>query len=209
MADDTHPLGRWQPWHPREVAAFFASLQAPWWISGGWAIDLFLGRQTREHEDIDVQVLRRDQQAVRAHFGAWDVQAALQPPRDESWPFRLWRRDETLDLAIHDIWLRTTATEPWAIQLMMADTDGEQWQFRRQPTICRSVAAIGGVTVEGIPYLAPEIQLLYKAKGLRPKDETDFKQTLPALDQERRQWLTDALIMTHPDHPWLKQLAEN
>lgn len=150
MADDAHPYGRWQPWRPREVAAFFAALRAPWWISGGWAIDLFLGRQTREHEDIDVQVLRRDQYAVRALLGAWDAQAALPPPRDETWPFRPWRRDETLDLAIHDIWLRPAATEPWTIQLMIADTDDEQWQFRRMPAISRPLETIGGVTAEGI-----------------------------------------------------------
>lgn len=209
MTDETHPYGRWQPWHPREVAAFFATLRAPWWIAGGWAIDLFLGRQTREHEDCDALVLRRDQHTVRALFGAWDVQAALPPPRNEAWPFRPWRHDEALDLAIHDIWLRPAATEPWAFQLMIADTDDEQWQFRRMPAISRPIETIGGVTAEGIPYLAPEIQLLHKARGLRPKDEADFTQTLPALDQERREWLRNALTMAHPNHPWLKQLAEN
>lgn len=209
MADTAQPLGQWQPWSPQEVAALFASLPAPWWIAGGWAIDLFLGRQTREHEDIDVQVLRRDQHAVRALLGAWDAQAALPPPRDETWPFRPWRRDEALDLAIHDVWCRPTAIEPWALQLMIGDTDGEQWQFRRMPTIGRPIETIGGITLEGIPYLAPEIQLLYKAKGCRPKDEADFTHTLPALDGDRRQWLRNALTMAHPDHPWLKQLSES
>ena len=203
MTDETHPFGRWRPWRPREVAAFFASLHAPWWIAGGWAIDLFLGRQTREYEDIDVQILRRDQHAVRALFSAWDMQAALPPPRDETWPFRPWSLDEVLDLAIHDVWRRPTETAPWAIQLMIADAYAEQWRFRRMPAIGRSVATLGGITIEGIPYLAPEIQLLYKAKGRRPKDEADFAQTLPALNQERRQWLRDALAMAHPNHPIL------
>lgn len=68
MADAEHPLGRWQPWHSQEVTTFFAALLVPWWIAGGWAIDLFLGRQTREHQDIDVLILRRDHQAVRSLF---------------------------------------------------------------------------------------------------------------------------------------------
>ncbi len=42
------------------------------------------------------------------------------------------------------------------------------------------------MTHETHPYLAPEIQLFYKAKGLRPKDELDFARTLPTLDQQRR-----------------------
>src|SRR5215470_10583278 len=98
MANEAHHLGRWQPWSPHEVATFFAPLPALWWIAGGWGIDLFLGKQTREHEDIDVQVLRHDQHAVRTLFDTWDVQAALPPPRDEAWPFRPWYLGETLDM---------------------------------------------------------------------------------------------------------------
>jgi len=206
MGEETHSLGAWQPWRPQEVAWFFAPLASPWWIAGGWAIDLFLGRQTREHEDIDVQVLRRDQQAVRALFGVWDMQAARPLPRDEAWPFRPWGLDEEVDADIHDIWCRPTPTQPWALQLMLADTRDDMWLFRRMPTVVRPVTTIGCVSGEGIPYLAPEIQLLYKAKGLRPKDEADFAHALPALDQERRRWLKSVLADAHPSHPWLSRL---
>lgn len=208
MADTARPWEEWRPWSPQEVAALFAPLPAPWWISGGWAIDLFLGRQTREHDDIDVQVLRRDQHGVRALLDTWDVQAALPPPRDEAWPFRTWRRGEVLDPAIHDIWCRPTTTQPWALQLMLADTREDWWLFRRTPAIARPLTAIGGASAEGIPYLAPEIQLLYKAKAPRPKDEADFAEALPALNQERRRWLKTALTMVHPHHSWLDLLDE-
>ena len=97
MADALHSLGRWQPWRPHELATFFAFLRVQWWIAGGWAIDLFLGRQTQNHEDIDVQLLRPDQLAVRTLLEAWDVQSALPLPRDEAWPFRAWPLDEVLD----------------------------------------------------------------------------------------------------------------
>ncbi|MBA3826334.1 MAG: aminoglycoside adenylyltransferase [Ktedonobacterales bacterium] len=206
MANTLYPLGRWQPWNPHEVAAFFAALQTPWWIAGGWALDLFIGRQTRAHDDIDVQILRRDHHAVRSLFQSWDVQAALPPPRDENWPFRPWHINEELDLAVHDIWCRPTSTQPWALQLMIADTHDDLYICRRSSAIVRSVATLGRITTEGIPYLAPEIQLLYKAKGLRPKDEDDFTQTLPFLNQERRCWLKDALSLISPHHPWLSRL---
>ena len=207
MGDEAGSLGPWQLWSPQEVARFFAPLTVPWWIAGGWAIDLFLGRQTRKHEDIDVQILCRDQRVVRALFGGWDMQAALPPPRDEMWPFRPWHMDEVLDAAIHDIWCRPEPTQPWALQLMIADTRDDSWLFRRTPAIERPVAAIGCVTTDGIPYLAPEIQLAYKAKGMRPKDEADFAEVLPALDQERRQWLSNAIAVAHPRHPWLERLT--
>ncbi len=92
---------------------------------------------------------------------------------------------------------------------MIADAQGEEWTFRHSPTIVRPLAAIGGVTPEGIPYLAPEIQLLYKAKGRRPKDEADFVQTLPSLSKERRQWLQNGLTMIYPQRPWLDRLDSN
>ena len=54
-------------------------------IAGGWAIDLFLGRQTRPHHDLDIQILRRDQAALRGLLADWDLHLAgdgrLQP-----WP---------------------------------------------------------------------------------------------------------------------------
>lgn len=32
-----------------------------WFIAGGWAIDLFIGTETREHGDIEFSVFRKDQ----------------------------------------------------------------------------------------------------------------------------------------------------
>ena len=56
----------------------------------------------------------------------------------------------------------------------------------------------------GIPYLAPEIVLLFKAKHAdRDKDAADFARALPLLDDQRRQWLADALRVVHPGHDWI------
>lgn len=56
--DDLH---RWQPLRPDEIGELLADCRVTWWIAGGWAIDLFLGESTREHSDIDVLILRKDQ----------------------------------------------------------------------------------------------------------------------------------------------------
>jgi len=58
---------------------------------------------------------------------------------------------------------------------------------------------------DGIPYLTPEIQLFYKARGLRPKDETDFAAVLPVLTEAQRHWLADALARVYGEHPWLSR----
>ncbi len=208
MAHETNALGEWHPWHPQEVASFFAALAVPWWIAGGWALDLFLGGPTRAHEDIDVQFIRQDAQAIRALFQEWDVQEAGHTTgRPGEHGLRPWQCDTPLSPGIHDIWCRPAPTAAWAIQLMVADTAADQWVFRRDPRISRPLATIGCYTTDGLPYIAPEIQLLYKAKSPRPKDETDFAQVLPSLDGERSQWLTQALVLVHPGHPWLAQLT--
>lgn len=58
MNDDNH---KWEPLSVEEVVDLMSGLQVPWWIAGGWAIDLFLGRQTRAHGDTDVLIRRDDQ----------------------------------------------------------------------------------------------------------------------------------------------------
>lgn len=207
MPGDTSHLGAWQPWLPREVANFFSALTVPWWIAGGWSLDLFLGSQTRDHEDIDVEFLRRDQQEIRALLGEWDVQEA-HPELAANWPFREWELGRDLSSGVHDIWCRSHKEAPWMLQLMVADIADDQWLFRRDARISRPLASIGRLTDDGIPYLAPEIQLLYKAKTPRPKDEADFARTFPHLDGESRQRLAQALAIVHPGHPWLAQLED-
>jgi hypothetical protein len=76
-------------------------------------------------------------------------------------------------------------------------------------SLFRPLSTIGLRTVDGIPYLAPEIQLLYKAKEPRSKDEADFASTLPYLNRESRQWLVQALTVVHPNHPWLVLLEDH
>ena len=61
---------------------------------------------------------------------------------------------------------------------MIAETIDDQWLFRRDARLCRPLSTIGRQTEDGLPYLAPEIQLLYKAKAPRPKDEADFARVL-------------------------------
>ena len=51
----------------------------------------------------------------------------------------------------------------------------------------------------GVPYLAPELQLLFKSTGRRPKDDFDAPQVIPELGPERRDRLARLLPV---DHPW-------
>jgi len=195
-------LGTWDPLTPQELTPVLAVLDVPWWLAGGWAIDLHVGRQSRLHEDIDVLVLRPDHVTVRAALADWDLHAADPPGTLRPWPL-----GETLPAAVHDVWCRRGPDEPWAFQLMIDDVDGDDWVFRRDRRVRRPLARIAGPasTVE-LPLLAPEIQLLYKSRALRPKDQADFDTVLPVLSDVQRSWLRDALTTVSPGHPWLPVL---
>jgi hypothetical protein len=80
------------------------------------------------------------------------------------------------------------------------------WEPAR-PAHPAPIASLGSITADGIPYLAPEIQLFYKAKAPRSKDETDFTATLPILTEPQQQWLSYALSLVYgPGHPWHARL---
>ena len=69
----TPDLGEWKPLRPEQVRPRLAAVGVPWWIAGGWALDLHLGRQTRPHADLDVGLLRADQQAVFEALADWEL----------------------------------------------------------------------------------------------------------------------------------------
>ena len=52
-----------------------AGLGRPWFLCGGWASDAWLGRQTREHGDVDIAVLHHDQRAIFEHLAGWALVA--------------------------------------------------------------------------------------------------------------------------------------
>ncbi len=47
------------------VGSLLYGLTVPWWITGGWAIDLAAGHVTRDHADVNVMMLERDGHALR------------------------------------------------------------------------------------------------------------------------------------------------
>lgn len=194
-------LGPWHPLQPSEVAELWNQQRErnPWWIAGGYAIELFVGHKLRDHGDIDVLLLRRDQDVVHEILAGWDVQAADPPGQLRPWP-----AGEVLPQHVHDIWCRESPSGPWRLQIMLDNTDGNHWFSRRDPRVRRPVAELARETSEGWPYLAPEIQLFYKAKPTNqlPKDEIDFSAALPLLDTTQRTWLDTALNLTLPNHHW-------
>ncbi len=195
------PLEPWVPLDPVEVRQVMTGYDRPWWIAGGWALDMFLGRTTREHHDVDVAVLRSDQAALQSQLRGWELYLASDGSLSP------WVAGAEVPPDTGDIWCRPDGSTTWALQFMLDPGTDERWACKRSPMISLPMDQAVRRTGDGLPYLAPEAQLLMKAKGLRPRDEADFDVVLPALDDDQRSWLRVGLERVHPGHPWLERLA--
>lgn len=188
----------WQSLTPQAVAEIFAAADFPWWIAGGFAIDHFVGRPLRCHGDIDVFLLRVDQAAVWALLARWDCWMA-----DPPGTLRPWSTDIALPSHVTDVWCREVGG-PWRFQLMFDESDGPLWWSRRAAAVTRPIAELGTRGAQGIPFLAPEVQLFYKAKAPRPKDEIDFAAAWPLLSQSQQAWLKAAIAAAYgAENAWL------
>ena len=196
---DGPPLEAWRAWHPREAAARLAGVDIPWCVVGGWSIDLWLGRETRPHGDLEVEVLRADYGRVRAHLGAFEFRcvgdgearalpAGADPPADR-----------------YQNWIFDASANEWRMDVMLASGDADTWVFRRDKSI-RAPRATMIESRDGIPFLKPHGTLLYKAKRAEAKDQSDFAACAPLLDDADRAWLIGTLDRLHPGHPWLAAL---
>ena len=176
---------------PAEAAAQLRGFPAPWWITAGWAIELYLGRRVREHKDVDVLVLRSDQLAIQEHFAGRDLRIAHEG-RFEPWPAR-----ERLELPRHNVWAED------GLQFLLGEEDAGTWWYRRDPRVRLPVAELGLVTETGVPFVRPDVVLLFKSSAPEPHDQADLEAVLPALDAEARDLLRGWLPA---GHPWLDEI---
>ncbi len=69
------------PWDvPRHVKEVMARFERPWFLAGGWAIDLFVRRVTRPHEDVEIAILREDQARIRDYLEGWELDKVVKAP---------------------------------------------------------------------------------------------------------------------------------
>jgi hypothetical protein len=189
----------WDPWRPAQLAARLAGIGLPWWVCAGWSLDLWRGRQTREHADIEFAICRADLPAFQARFADHELYyVGLGPGRAVPLaPGRLPPAD------YFQVWVREPDTGLFRTDIFLDPGDHETWVCKRDHGVRRPLAEAVGRTPAGIPYLRPEVTLLMKAKGRRDKDEADLAAALPALPAAARTWLAGALERVHPGHPWL------
>jgi hypothetical protein len=191
----------WDAWTPQEAARRLADVDVPWAVSAGWAIDLFLGRERREHEDLEIAVPADRFDDIAAALGELEFHVVT---RGVAEPVAEARE---LMATTHQTWGLDRAANSWRIDVFREPRDGDDWIARRDESIRLAYDELIEHTADGIPYERPEVVLLFKAKHARPKDEADLAAVLPQLNAERRRLLAEWIERVHPGHFWLPDLA--
>ena len=189
------------------VAEVMNDYPKPWFVCGGWAIQLFNPDLPREHESIEIGVFRSDQAELREQLVGWWLEKIGRTETGAGWVE--WQTDEQLVLPTHQARaINPLSNAPEEFAIFLSEGTPGQWQSRRHPGLSRPIDEVVIRSIDGIPYLAPEIQLLYKAKYHRPKDEHDFKAAMALMSPEQKTWLAKMLEKYHPGDPWLKPIGE-
>jgi hypothetical protein len=204
-----------------------SSFPAPWALCGGWAVDAWLGGQTRPHADNDLTVFEDDQRLLFEHLADWNLvahDATLVGHSSAQWD------GGALVLPAH-IHARPpgpanrAAAKAWTTPPFVARQDGLDFdlQFNERrgdamvlghdPDIDRPLG-LAIRSVRGLPVLAPEVILFFKATAYWERDEyprehdlTDFVALAPLLARGDAEWLRDAMRAVDPEHPWLPAIA--
>lgn len=189
----------WVPWAPDEVAERLARVDAPWYVAGGWAIDLYLGGTPREHDDIEIAVPRQAFPEIADALAGfdWDVAGS-----GALWPYA----DAGDHPDLHQTWCRDPATGLYHLDVFREPHDGERWVCRRDRSITLPYDDLIGRR-DDIPYVVPEVALVFKAHRTSAKDQDDFDRVAPGLTELSRIRLTGWLTRLDPEHAWLARLT--
>ena len=195
-------VANWAAWRPPDVARLLAGVDVPWYVAGGWALDLFLGAARREHQDLEIAVPNARFGEVAEALGDFDLFVITGPNEAEPLASASGRLAET-----HQTWARERATGKWRFDVFREPSEDGVWVCRRDASLRMPYAEVVERTADGIPYGRPEVVLLFKAKRAEEaKNADDFEAVLPRLDAQRRAWLRGALDRVHPGHAWLVAL---
>ena len=200
-----------------------SAYRGAWALCGGWAVDTWIGRITRDHGDVDISVFVQDQRLLFEDLRGWQLvpHDALTPTNAEPWDGR------TLQLPGH-LHGRVDRGEPvpasgllfpkdgFVLDIQLDDRDRDDWVLQREPRVAIPLARGVLPSRWGIPAVAPEVLLFFKSRddvddvahaGLRRRDKLDFVALLPYLSDDQRAWLRDAIARC--GHPWSSKLSES
>ena len=210
------------------VAEIMSTYRSPWALAGGWAVDAWPGRLTRDHGDVDLAVF--DQPALFEHLAGWQLIGHDETKDNEGtdlWDGRALvppahlhgrppERSGPLPERFDDSGMRVVfAEDGFWLDIQLGERSGRQWVLSGEPRVAMPLSRCVQQSEWGVPTTVPEVILFYKATAyvgtkyhLRPHDEADFVALLPHLSEGQREWLREAVSRVYDgEHPWVGQLA--
>ena len=193
------PEEAWNAWHPADLMTRLGT-DIHWYVIGGWALDLWHGRQTRDHEDLEFSLLRDDVERARSLLGELVFFSVVDGQIDHL------PSSVPAEAHVAQLWGADPQQGCWRVDMMPERGTPATWIYKRDPSLALPRGDIIRKTVDGLPYLAPAAALLFKAKHRREKDDRDCDLALPRLAASERADLRRWLERLHPDHDWIERL---
>lgn len=197
-------------------------------IAGGRAIDLFLKYESRTHSDIDIAAFRYDRDRIIQFM--WSQGFLVYEMLGGGKVHRITdiseqkRRNGNLCCFLENCsivkvyppdgddccwfeFFHTGQTELDYVEFLFNDRSENHWEYAPNRGIRRELRkAI--LFSDDIPYLSPEICLLYKSADTeREGYQKDFELAYCAMDIEQKKWLYNMLRKMYPQgHKWLSYM---
>lgn len=195
----------------------------PWAICGGFALDLFLEKELRIHSDIDICVFEKDREQILEYMlqNNWRVfefrGGGKVCPLDGTLSSEVGRNFmctngecdivkfypcEEEGLLWYEFF-HTGMKEFNYLEFLFNVTNEEYFVFDQKHDIKREISK-AVLFSNGIPYLAPEIVLLFKAsRSENAEYQYDFVQTYAHMNEEQKKWFGRNMDLLYPDgHSW-------
>lgn len=184
---------RWRQTSPEELSGWLGAATMPWGIAGGWALDLWQGKVSRPHSDIEISCFFADLPALLPLLDRFEIAIARNKQLTTCEP------QMALPAPPFSLWLRRHGETLWDFEIVAEAQLEGRWAYRRDLSVQRPLHTVFTRTASGWPIIAPEIQLLYKCKQPRDKDLLDLARYVPCLDEAACLWLRSAVAVAHPE----------
>ncbi len=104
-----------------KVNDWMSKFNERWGVAGGWAIDLFMGQETRRHSDVEVALFREDQHLLKKSLLDWSFEKVMKAELI-TWG-EVW-----LEFPVHEI----HGAHKQVGERLEVETKGSKWIFRRE-----------------------------------------------------------------------------
>ena len=207
----------------RSANDLMKNAQIPWAICGGFALDLFLEKELRIHSDIDICVFEKDREQILEYMlqNNWHVfefrGGGKVSPLDGTLSSEVGRNFmctngecdivkfypcEEEGLLWYEFF-HTGMKEFNYLEFLFNVTNEKYFVFNQKHDIKREISK-AVLFSNGIPYLALEIVLLFKAsRSENAEYQYDFEQTYEYMDEEQKMWFCRSMDALYPNgHKW-------